>query len=714
MSTNAARAHPPGRYVGLSLLIAGGLLTAFYAGQHTPPDVDWPEYNGGIDRNHRSALTQLDTQTVSRLKNVWTYDSGGADTLTNRTQIQCNPLIIDGVLYGVSAGSQAFALDAATGRERWKTALVDETFAMTSRGLTYWSDGTARRIFFAYGHWLYALDAQTGQPVATFGQAGKISLRDGLSRPGADEYVLSNTPGVIFENRLIMGTRVSEGPTALPGDIRAYDVTTGRVVWTFHTIPKPGEYGYATWPKEGYRNVGGANNWMGMALDRRRGIVYAPTGSAAFDFYGGNRKGTNLFANCLLALDARTGKRIWHYQLVHHDIWDRDPPAPPNLVTIRRNNQWVEAVAQITKQGHVFVFNRLTGQPLFPVEEKTVPGSPMPGEQTSPTQPIPLLPTPFTRQSFTAQDLNAFVADRAQVLAEVQQSRTGTPYLPITRQRTILYPGSDGGAQWGGAAVDAQGIMYVPAKEIPVYTSLTDAPLPTALTSGETLYQTHCSSCHGADRRGDHSGTYPSLLGIGDRMDKPALLALLAKGRGMMPAFTHLSEAERSLVVDFVGGKVTAGTPSATRPARTWVPYVHTGYNRWYDRAGYPVSQPPWGTLTAIDLNTGSRRWQVPLGEYRALLEKGIPPTGTDNYGGPLVTASGLVFIAATPDQKLRVFNARTGRLVWETVLPAAGYASPSTYAVGGKQYVVIACGGGKLRSKSGGRYVAFAFALPD
>ncbi|KAA9349397.1 pyrroloquinoline quinone-dependent dehydrogenase [Larkinella humicola] len=672
-------------------------------------DADWEEYNGNAEKNHYSSLNQITTENVSQLTKVWEYASGGADSVGNQTQMQCNPIIIDGVLYGVSAGSQAFALDAATGRERWKTALADETFKMTSRGVTYWAEGTTKRIFFAYGHLLYALDAVSGKPVTTFGQAGKINLRDGLARTGADDYVISNTPGIIFENLIIVGTRVSEGPTALKGDIRAYDVRTGRLAWTFRTVPAPGEAGYDTWPKDGHLNVGGANNWMGMAIDRKRGIVYAPTGSAAFDFYGGNRLGANLFANCLLALNARTGRRIWHYQLVHHDIWDRDPPAPPNLLTVVQEGRKIDAVAQITKQGQVFVFDRVTGKPLFPIEEKPFPASDIPGEKAYPTQPIPLKPAPFTRQIFTEKDVNETVANREEVLSQLRASRTGTPYNPLGRERTLFFPGTDGGAQWGGAAVDPNGVIYIPAKEIPVYSSLTDAPKPMAVSSAEKLYATHCGACHGADRRGDHSGAYPSLLAIADRMKPAAIQELLQKGRGMMPAFSHLSSAERNAIVDFISGKKTAQNPVATSQARTWVPYIHTGYNRWYDSKGYPVSRPPWGTLTAIDLNTGDHRWQIPLGEFPALTKQGIPPTGTDNYGGPVVTAGGLIFIAATLDEKLRVFDRQTGKLLWETQLPAAGYATPATYSVQGKQYVVIACGGGKLKTRSGDRYVAFA-----
>lgn len=670
--------------------------------------IDWPEYHGGPDRNHYTTLTQVDLTNVKHLVKVWEYASGGVDTISNQTQMQCNPIIVDGVLYGVSAGSQAFAINAETGSERWKTNFQDETFKITSRGVTYWRDQNDERIFFAFGHWLYALNAKTGEPIKSFGADGKISLRDGISRPGADDYVLSNTPGVIFENLIIMGTRVSEGPTALPGDIRAFNAKTGTLVWTFHTIPKPGEYGYETWPEDGYLNVGGANAWAGLAIDREAGVVYAPTGSAAFDFYGGNRHGANLFANTLLALNARTGERIWHYQLVHHDIWDRDPPTTPNLFSFHKDGKVIKAIAQVTKTGFVFVFNRETGEPLFPIEERSVPPSDIPGESAYPTQPFPTKPLPFTRQHFIAADVNQFVANRDSILAEVRMSKTGDPYIPISTQRTIIFPGTSGGAQWGGAAVDEHGILYVPASEIPVYTSLIKTPVNKGESVGEKLYQVHCSSCHGADRKGDHSGAYPKLTDVNKRHTDVKIDNIIAKGIGMMPAFTQLSTHERKSIIDFLTNKDEDATREFTPSVLTTSPYIHTGYNRWYIN-GYPVNTPPWGTLTAIDLQSGERVWQVPLGEYQELINKGITPTGTDNYGGPLVTASGLLFIAATPDKKFKAIDTRTGNICWETVLPAAGYATPATYSVKGKQYIVIACGGGKVRSKSGDTYVAFA-----
>jgi quinoprotein glucose dehydrogenase len=690
------------------LVLLTGLL-AGWAWAPVLPDTNWQEYNGDGAKSHYSPLRQINKKNIGKLQVAWEYASGGADTTRNRTQMQCNPLVVDGVLYGVSAGTQAFALAAATGKEIWKTNLADNG-GTTSRGVTYWAAGADKKIFFGAGKWLYALDAATGKPFAGFGQQGRIDLTAGVTRPGADDYIRANTPNIVYENLLIVGARVSESETALLGDIRAFDVQSGKLVWTFRTIPEAGDYGYQTWhPAHPRRQLGGANAWAGMAIDRRRGILFAPTGSPAFDFYGGNRQGDNLFGNSLIALEAATGKRLWHFQLVHHDIWDRDPPGPPNLVTVTHRGKKIDAVAQTTKQGYVFVFDRVTGTPLFPVIEQPFRTDGVAGEYPSLTQPVPTRPAPFTRQAFTEQDINPFAADRPAIAARLRKARTGSPYIPLGADMTIFFPGTDGGAQWGGSAADPDGVLYVPAKENPVFSSLVPretTPAGQALT-GAQLYRQHCGACHGADRRGSHDGAYPALLALATRMTAASAHQVLRQGRGMMPAFSHLPEAQRLALLDFLfdqgDGRPVAGSLTAA------VPYQHTGYNRWYDRDGYPVSTPPWGTLTAIDLNTGRQRWQVPLGEYPELTARGIPPTGTDNYGGPLVTGGGLIFIAATKDEQFRAFDKKTGKVLWQVSLPAAGYASPSTYAVGGKQYVVIACGGGKLNTRSGDKYVAFA-----
>jgi quinoprotein glucose dehydrogenase len=688
-------------------------LTFFKAGKNKR-DYDWSEYNGDGARSHYSELKQINYDNVMNLIPVWVYASGGADTLQNTTQIQCNPIVVDGILYGVSANTQAFALNAATGQELWKTNVKDYG-ASISRGVTYWTDGTDKRILFGAGGWLYALDANTGKLIESFGQGGRVNLKDGVDRPGADNYIFSNTPNTIYKNLLIVGTRVSENEQALLGDVRAYDVRSGKVVWAFHTIPKEGEFGHETWsPTSPRQRLGGANSWAGMSIDRERGIVYVPTGSAASDFFGGNRKGDNLFANCLIALDAATGKRLWHFQFVHHDIWDRDVPAPPNLLTVVAGGKRVDAVAQVTKQGFVFVFDRVTGAPLFPIEEKPFPTDAIAGEHPSPTQPIPLKPAPFTWQSFTIKDINPFVSNRKEVEARLSKARTGSPFIPLTKEMTIFYPGTDGGAQWGGAATDPEGVIYIPAKQNPVYSSLREREqiANNSALSGNQLYTRNCGSCHGTDRQGSHDGSYPGLLNLDKRSTSEKVHQVLQTGRGMMPSFTHLPEKERKAIVDFLLKGTSAKVTTNTNASKL-LPYQHTGYNRWYDSKGYPVSTPPWGTLTAINLNTGEHVWQVPLGEYKELTAQGIPPTGTDNYGGPLVTSSGLIFIAATKDELFRAIDKKTGKIIWQYQLPAAGYASPATYSVDGKQYVVIACGGGKLKTKSGDKYVAFALNGP-
>lgn len=691
-------------------LIAGLLLICIFGFYKVPEFTDWVAYNGSNDRNHFSSRTQITPINVKNLKLAWSYASGGADTVNHTTQIQCNPIIIQGVMYGVSAGSQAFALDAKSGREIWKTSIQEKTPNMTSRGVAFYSaPGQRSKIFFGYGSYLFALNPKTGKPDEDFGKEGKINLLEGIKRSGADEYTVLNTPISIYKNTLIVGTRVSESAPALLGDIRAFDANSGSLIWTFHTIPKPNEYGYKTWEKANYKNVGGANNWMGMAVDSKRGIVFVPTGSAAFDFYGGNRKGDNLFSNCLLALDIRTGKRLWHFQTVHHDIWDRDIPAPPNLFTISQKGKKRDVVSILSKQGFMFVFDRVTGKPIFPIKERPFPASDVVGEKTSKTQPIPLWPLPFAKQSFTENEVNDWASNKEEIIAELRKSQTGQPFLPLSlTKKTVFYPGTDGGAQWGGAAVDENSVMYIPAKQNPVYSSLVPVE-KTIENSGKSLYVQHCQSCHGVNREGNEDGTIPGLREAHKKYSEALLNQLLIKGRGRMPAFNFLSSAEKKAVLAYVEGLNVVVEGALKKSALDFSPFTSTGYTRWYDSKGYPVSRPPWGTLTAIEMNSGKHLWQVALGEYPELTAKGIAPTGTDLYGGPAVTAGGLLFIAATKDEMFRALDRKTGKILWQYKLPAAGYASPSIYSIDGVQYVVIACGGGKLKTHSGDKYLAFA-----
>lgn len=685
-------------------------------------DADWPVYLGDPASSQFSTLRQIHRRNVHRLEVAWTYRTGDARP-DNRSQIQCNPLIIDGILYGTSAQLKLFALDAATGRELWRFDPFAESGESSSlgvnRGVVAWGEGEERRILFTAGHFLYAIDARTGRPIAAFGQGGKVDIREGLGRDPQTLFVLSNTPGIVFRDLLILGTRVSEGPgPSAPGHIRAYDVRTGRMVWTFHTIPRPGEPGYETWPPDAWRYIGGANCWTGMALDEARGLVFCPTGSAAFDFWGGNRIGQNLYANCLLALDAATGRRVWHFQFVHHDLWDRDLPAPPNLLTLRRGGRRIDAVAQVTKSGHVFVFNRETGEPLFPIEERPVPPSDLQGESAWPTQPLPVTPAPFARQLFSADLLTDISPESHRaVLQKFVKLRPHVPFLPPSAEGTIIFPGFDGGAEWGGAAVDPRrGILYVNANEMPwILTMVPTQPKGgEPLSSGQQIYNQICAACHGISREGDPARAYPSLVNIGQKLQKADILQLLDTGRGNMPAVAFLSTTQKEAVADFLLGLEAQATDErktalATANAVLSEPYTHTGYNRWVDTNGYPAVKPPWGTLNAIDLNTGEYVWRVTLGELPELTAQGIPPTGTENYGGPVVTAGGLIFIAASKDEMIRAFDQRTGRVLWQAKLPAGGYATPATYLAGGRQFVVIACGGGKMGTKSGDAYVAFA-----
>ncbi len=698
-------------------------------------DVDWPVYLGDKASSHFSALKQIHRRNVSRLEVAWVYRAGGVDR-QNRSQIQCNPLIIDGVLYGTTPDSQLFALSADTGQERWRfnpSSVPGLTKGGVNRGLVYWADGRDRRILYGNDHFLHAIDADTGRRVAGFGDGGAIDLKRDLGRDVSGLTLNSTTPGVIFGDLLIMGMRLGEGPApAAPGHIRAYNVRTGRLVWRFNTIPEPGEFGHETWPPNAYRYVGGGNVWTGFALDEKRGLVFCPTGSAAYDFWGGNRLGENLFANCLIALDARTGRRVWHRQIVHHDLWDKDLPAPPNLLTVQRDGRKLDAVAQVTKSGHVFVFNRETGEPLFPMREVPVPRSDLQGEAAWPTQPLPVKPAPFSRQLLTYDELTDLSPEaHRQALDRFAKLRPHTPYLPPSREGTIIFPGFDGGAEWGGAATDPDGVLYVNGNEMAWILEMVETRRAGAepLATGEAIFLQICAACHGVDRKGNAAQNVPSLVGVEQRLKKPDILALLKTGKGVMPSFDFLTENQRQMVVDHLLGsppttKTTtraegseAKTASASAREETsngedvlgTVPYTATGYNRWLDTNGYPAIKPPWGTLNAIDLNTGEYRWRVPLGEWPELTAKGIPPTGTENYGGPVVTAGGLVFIAASRDEHLRAFDRETGRELWKVKLPAAGYATPATYSVNGRQYVVIACGGGKIGTKSGDAYVAFA-----
>jgi quinoprotein glucose dehydrogenase len=682
-----------------------------------PPEREWRVHGGDPGHTQHSPLAAITPANVSRLRVAWTYHSGDARA-DGRSQIQCNPIVVDGVIYATTAGLRTVALDATTGRELWRfdpwSAGAEASPLGVNRGVVYWRDGDDQRILVSAGQHLFALDARSGAPIRSFGSDGRLDLREGLGRDPATLFVLSTTPGAIYRDLLILGTRVHEGPgPSSPGHVRAYDVRTGKIRWTFHTIPEPGEYGYASWPVEAWKTVGGTNAWSGLSVDVARGLVFVPTGSPAWDFWGGDRHGANLFANCLIALRAATGERVWHYQLVHHDLWDRDLPQAPVLLDVQRDGRTIAAVAQATKSGHVFVFSRETGEPLFPIEERPVPPSDLVGEAAWPTQPVPLAPPPFARQRFGEAEVTDLSPQaRSAVLERLHRVRSAGQFVPPSTQGTVIFPGFDGGAEWGGSAWDPETrLFYVNANEMAWVLEMRLLPPPGGQTLGARLYAQHCSVCHGGARQGSPQGQFPPLVGVGKKQALPETLAIVAKGKGVMPPFAFLTGEEQAAVAAYVRDEPERDG-ARSEAARAGRPYTHLGYNRFLDPEGYPAVKPPWGTLNAIDLDRGVIRWSVRLGELEELTKRGIPPTGTENYGGPIVTAGGVLFIAATRDEKLRAFDKRTGRVLWETTLPAGGYATPATYEAGGRQYVVIAAGGGKMGTKSGDAYVAFA--LPD
>ncbi len=683
-------------------------------GQPEKKYLGWKIKGGTADGIQYSQLDQINKENVHQLKVAWSYQSGEADTINNRTQIQCNPIVVDGVLYGTSPSLKAFAVDASNGNPLWKFEPGEANAGLgANRGVTYWEDGEDKRILYSFGEYLYAINALTGKKIEAFGTEGRVSLKEGLGARAANLMVLSNTPGVIFKNMIIMGSRVHEGPIAAPGYIRAFDVKTGKLVWTFHTIPQPGEYGYDTWPAEAWKKIGGANSWAGMAVDHERGLVFASTGSASFDFYGGNRHGQNLFANCVLALDAETGKRRWHYQTVHHDMWDRDLPASPVLVTVDHNGEKKDAVAQVTKSGFVFLLDRENGKPLFPVEEIPVPASDLEGEQAWPTQPVPIKPPPFARQVFTQDMINTFASDTAALKEKFKGLKTGRPFIAPSKEGTIVFPGFDGGAEWGGPSFDPQsGTLYVNANEMPWILTMVDVRMKEDAWIGISLYRTHCATCHGIDRGGD-GHVFPSVRNLQAKYSKESLKKFMLTGKGVMPAFSHLDEQSRDAISRYVLDlqERTDDEKKGIFERDPEILFSNTGYNRFLSSDGYPAVQPPWGTLNAIDLNKGEIKWQVRLGEFKELKDKGVPPTGTENYGGSVATLGGVIFVAASRDEKIRAFDSSTGKILWEHPLPAGGYATPAVYEINGKQFVVIACGGGKMGTKSGGKYVAFALA---
>lgn len=695
-----------------SAVLLGGLILSANSGskpQQPVSQTQWATYGGSPDSIRYSSLTQIDRSNVHKLELAWSYDCGEGPGST-----QAQPLVAAGVLYAVTPQHKVVALEAATGKQLWRfdSGLVGRG---PNRGVTLWSEGSERRVFAAVTHFVYALDPTTGKPISSFGVNGRIDLREGLGRDPAKQSIILTTPGVIYKDLLIVGGRVSEGLPATPGDIRAYDVRTGKRRWSFHTIPQPGEFGDKTWPKLAWKVSGSANNWAGMTVDSALGMVFVPTGSAASDFYGADRVGDNLFANCLIALDANTGKRRWHFQAVKHDIWDRDFPAPPALIRIKRGKRWVDAVAQTTKSGHVYVFERKSGKPVFPIEYRKYPPSDVPGEVASKTQPLPKKPEAFSRQVLTEALLtNRTPEAHRYALEKFKTFHGGGPFVPFrVGQETILFPGFDGGAEWGGPAFDPEtGLLYVNANEMAWTSSLAKND---TVKSARQLYLQNCANCHG-DTLAGSPPQLPKLLNMGPKWDEAAIFKITRQGAGRMPGYPNLSDSEITAIAKYILSGESKPIES-DEPAAVTLDYRFTGYRKFLDQEGYPAIAPPWGTLNAINLNTGELAWKIPFGQYPELAEKGLTDTGSESYGGPAVTAGGLVFIAATNyDRKLRAFDKSTGKLLWETTLPFSANATPAVYSAGGRQFVVVCAEGSKGRASDpkGGRYLAFALPIDN
>lgn len=657
------------------------------ASKHTPESAkeNWTRSHGNSASSRFSALDQINRANVQSLQQAWIYRSGDG-----KANLQCNPVVVDGVIYGPTGGDAIVAIDAKDGRERWRFKPEGHP---AQRGLLYWP-GNAQlqpRLYFLSDRFLYALDTSNGVPAQSFGVAGRLAFRDSPLPAG-----IGVIAPVIYQNMLV----------ALEADVvKGFRVDNGELLWSFYLNPLEGEFGSETWS----RREKGVNSWGGMALDEERGITYISTGSPHPNGIGSNHLGRNLFANSVVALDARTGKRLWHFQEIRHDIWDLDIPAPPVLVTVNRAGKKVDAVAQVTKIGNTLLLDRVTGQPLFPFRLRKAPESKIPGERTWPYQPNLELPQPFARQQFTPDDVTDISpAAHQSVMRQIRNATHGW-FVPFEEGRPHVYYGVHGGAEWTGAAFDPQsGLLYVTANEVPwilTLYSISGQPRQwSKLTAGQKTYNTKCAACHGV--RKDGSGLAPGLLAL-NRIPVESVHEVIVKGRGAMPPVS-VPEHEMNPLLDFLYDRDLPPTPD--NPASAARRYVMSPFRRLVDPEGYPGSRPPWGTLNAIDLNTGKLVWKIPLGEFKELSRRGIPVTGTENFGGAIVTAGGLVFAAGTPDNKIRAFDSTSGKQLWEHDLPFGGYAPPATYAVNGRQYVVItATGGGKLGGPLGDAYVAFA-----
>ena len=710
----------------------------FFMGCHHQ-ERTWSVYKADAESSSYSVLKSINRENVHRLKLAWTFNPNDAAEGSRFVGSQCNPIIIDGVMYAASARHRIYAINAGNGKQIWSFDPFNGGPGGGSfRGVTYWEDGNDQRILFTGGDNLFALDAETGKPIPGFGKNGKVSMNVGIRDDPEKISIKPTSPGIVYKDLLIIGNEVSELYGAQPGYIRAYNIRTGKLEWTFHTIPKPGEPGYDTWPKDAWKYAGGANDWGGMSVDEKRGMVFLATGSPSYDFYGYDRIGKNLFGNCVVALDAKTGKYIWHFQTIHHDLWDYDLPAPPNLVTVEKDGKKIDAVAQTSKVGFLYVLNRETGESLFPIEEQRVPASDVPGEQAWPTQPFPSKPKPYCRQYITTDDLSDFSAASHDSLIKIFNGlRYEGLFTPPSIKGTLNLPGTIGGSEWGGAAYDPlTNIIYLKANESPEIDLLQKIdPAGTSANlsvhdDGKKIYTAYCASCHKADRTGDEP-IYPSLVDLKKRMSEAEALNKIKEGSGSMPSFAGILKGHEDGIMDYLFEKtdkrllqretdlseirnnrlsnIEVKKEKATMD--TAITYLNvTAYAQLKDPEGHPAIKPPWGTLNAINLNTGEYEWTIPVGNFPELQKKGEPITGSTGSPGPIVTLGGLVFLGGSRDRKFQAFDKATGKLLWETTLPGLASSTPCTYRSKGKQYIAVSVAGNK-ESPAGS---IMAFALPD
>jgi quinoprotein glucose dehydrogenase len=746
--------------VAVVALVVAGTLESTVSGQGQDRR-EWRDYAGGPDGSRFMPLKEITKANAGQLQVAWSYPY--ADT-------GFNSIVAHGVIFTTARGGSLVAIDAATGKEIW---IHEGLQGMTGRGTNYWEnrDGTDRRLIFSIGDYLQELDAKTGRSIVTFGQDGVVDLREGLGRdPKTIGRIQSGTPGKVFENLILLGSATGEGYFSPPGDLRAYDVVSGKLAWTFHTVPHPGEFGYDTWPKDAWKYIGGTNTWGEVTVDARRGIAYFPTGSATFDYYGADRVGADVFANCLVALDARTGKRLWHFQTVHHDLWDFDNVSGPQLTTIKKDGKTIDVVALAGKTGYLYVFDRVTGAPVWPIEEKPFSTkTDVPGEVPSPTQPIPTNPPPFGRQTFTVADINPYMLkpeERDQFKERVAKARNEGQFTPIGFNEVIHMPGNHGGSNWGSTSANpGDGSVYVIGFNVPAIMRLLrpgeQAPAGPggAAGAGFAVYQAQCQSCHGAFGRG--AGQAPPLTGVSSRLSESDLRSVITNGRNQMPAFHELSTAQIDSIVAllkiadaargggagrggaaaFPAGPVVERGPAKVREVPERGAGAGAGAGSLAGQGGYPdgvtgpadrlvmesyglfptLISPPYTTLTAYDLNKGTIKWQIGLGDDLRLISQGVKGTGSAQLlkGSVIPTSSGLLFVNAA-DRKVHIYDSETGAQIHELALGAMSTGSPSMYELNGRQYLLVSAseGGSVFLDPStppptGGPTGLIAYALP-